>query len=358
MWPSSCTSVDRRSKSCLVPLMIRNMSSITAWPLLDQLAAGPVAVDRLGGEAERRDRAARSSSTTTSWRPSPLRSPHFGPRFARGEVVRDGVACAGTGRAPCATSFQVSSAVSTSACRSGRPPSSVTADRQAQPVARRDARDRRALGQVLVGAGGQRHQCGEQRGQRRRRRASSRAPSGSWPATLRRRSRRSRRSPTGGRSSARPARRGRGRARSGARRRTRARATGRARRPGARRSPAATNVRGSRALERALDGEARAGERRPGHRLHDARAAGHDERDPVRPAGRLRRGQRDEILRQLRVGRRRAPPPAQRSRTPRARGARPRARPGASRRDYTPPLSRLGKFSGATHELMAVVDQR
>ena len=56
--PSSCTSVERRSKSARDPLIIRYMSSITEWPTSTMVVALAEAVDRGGVEQERAQRVA------------------------------------------------------------------------------------------------------------------------------------------------------------------------------------------------------------------------------------------------------------------------------------------------------------
>ena len=72
--PSSCTSVERRSKPARDPLIIRYMSSITEWPTSTMVSVSPKPLTEAGSSRSRRS-ALPVSSKITSYLPSPDRSP-------------------------------------------------------------------------------------------------------------------------------------------------------------------------------------------------------------------------------------------------------------------------------------------
>ena len=129
VWPSSWTSVAGRSKSWRWPLMIRNMSSISAWPPLTISWRGPKPLTAAGANPSAVI-ARPVSSTTTSCLPSPERSPHWGfalvpsARFVSSKSTADLVTVP-NGSCAVGTAFHVLIAVAISVVTSVGPPSTV-----------------------------------------------------------------------------------------------------------------------------------------------------------------------------------------------------------------------------------------
>ena len=63
--PSSCTSVERRSKLVRVPLMIRNMSSMIEWPASTIVSLGPKPLTDSGARPSARSALPDSSKITS-----------------------------------------------------------------------------------------------------------------------------------------------------------------------------------------------------------------------------------------------------------------------------------------------------
>ena len=156
MWPSSWTSVARRSKSVRLPLMSRYMSSITATPPTTRSRLGPKPLTDAGARPSAVS-AVPSSSKTTSCLPSPVRLPHAVPMLAAVKSTGSpapSTAWVGVPHTACAvgTSFQVATAVPISAEMSVGPLSTSDRDRQRLPAVRRHPGAPGGLREVLVRA--------------------------------------------------------------------------------------------------------------------------------------------------------------------------------------------------------------